>query len=112
MHDVTITGVNRFPNPTTNANGNTAIAHFDAVVNGLRMTSCTLVKTAKGGLTVYAPLVHKPHTNSAVHFVDDSLRHCVMMKARDAYRAIGGTDIDSIGASGPIGPYRSDSQED
>jgi hypothetical protein len=42
-----------------------------------------------------------------VSIKDDSRRHAMMLHAREAYRALGGTDAEEIGSSVPMGP-RSD----
>ncbi|MBB3934286.1 hypothetical protein [Aureimonas phyllosphaerae] len=105
MHDIKITGLNRMLNPKANAVGQMVLAEFNCIANGLRLRGCALVKTDKGGLTAWAPKIDVNHARRSVQFADDNLRHAIMMHARDAYRALGGTDVDCIGASKPIGAY-------
>ncbi|MES2176019.1 MAG: hypothetical protein V4523_19045 [Pseudomonadota bacterium] len=105
MNDVTITGLNRVRMPKPNRGGSTVIAYFDCEANGLALHSCALVRTPKNGLTVWPPKIDGPEaTRRSVTFTDRSLRHAVMLNARESYRALGGTDAEWIGTSIPMGP--------
>lgn len=105
MHDITITGLTRVTRPKPNQGGNTIVAFFSCLVNGIRMVGCALVKTRSNGLTAWPPRVENEDSRRAVTFFDDSLQHEVKMRARDAYRALGGTDLETIGQSAVIGSY-------
>lgn len=105
MSAVTILGLNRVSNPKPNRGGSTVLAYFDCEANGLSLQGCALVRTAKNGLTVWPPKLEGPESvRRAVSFVDSSLRHALMMRAREAYRALGGVDAEWIGASIPMPP--------
>ncbi|HDZ73501.1 MAG TPA: hypothetical protein ENH55_12175 [Aurantimonas coralicida] len=107
MNTISIIGLHRVPHPKPNKGGNTIVAHFDCEANGFRLLGCALVKTLKGGLSAWTPRVDgMTDARRAVVFADDSLQHEMKMLARDAYRALGGTDLECIGASAPIGSYR------
>ena len=105
MHTISILGVTRHRNPRPNKGGSTVIAYFDVEANGLEMKGCALVRTPKQGLTVWAPKVEGPGAlQRAVTIVDSSLRHAMMMQAREAYRKIGGTEAEFIGTAIPADP--------
>lgn len=53
----------------------------------------------------HVPLAGKGRgTRRGIRITDDSLRHSMMMHAREAYRALGGTDAERIGKSIPARP--------
>lgn len=105
MHDVTITGLTRVARPKPNKGGSTVIALFDFEVSGLALAGCALVRTPRNGLTVWPPKLEGPNgSRRSVSFSHDSLRHAVMLQAREAYRALGGDDAEWIGKSIPMGP--------
>lgn len=109
MHELTITGLNRIPDPQPNAGGSTVLAWFDARVGGLQLYGCAFVKTAKYGLTVWPPKLDSGPRRS-VMIVDDSLRSALTRAAQTAYRALGGTDgeylrmLDAGGDPDPANP--------
>lgn len=105
MHEIIITGLTRVGRPKPNKGGSTILAYFDCEANGFRLNGCALVKTARDGLTAWPPRIETGDPRRAVDFVSDSLRHEIKMRARDAYRALGGTELECIGASRPIGSY-------
>lgn len=105
MNTVTILGLSRVSNPKPNKGGSTVLAYFDCEANGLSLQGCALVRTAKNGLTAWPPKLEGPESlRRSVSFVDSSLRHTLMMQAREAYRALGGVDAEWIGTSIPLPP--------
>lgn len=112
MNAVTITGLNRVNSPKPNRGGSTVLAFFDCEANGLGLQGCALVRTPKHGLTVWPPKLDGPESaRRAVNFTSDSLRHALMLNAREAYRALGGADAEWIGKSIPNGPRPIDEVE-
>lgn len=104
-HQVTITGLTRVRNPKTNQVGNAVLAYFDCETHGFALAGCALARTNKNGLTVWPPKLDAPGApRRALTIIDDSLRHAIMIQARETYRALGGTDAEWIGRSVPAEP--------
>jgi hypothetical protein len=113
MNAVTITGLNRVSNPKPNKGGSMVLAYFDCEANGFGLHGCALVRTPKHGLTVWPPKLEGPDSyRRTITFTDSSLRHALMLNAREAYRALGGTDAERIGRSIPMGPRTDAGAED
>jgi hypothetical protein len=109
MNTVTITGLSRVTNAKPNKGGSTIIAHFDCEANGFGFRGCALVRTPKNGLTVWMPKIEGPESaRRAVDIADCSLRHALMLHAREAYRALGGQDAEWIGRSIPNSPQENE----
>lgn len=105
MSEVTVTGLTRIRAAKPNKGGSTVIAYFDCEARGLEFIGCAFVRTPKNGLTVWLPKIETPlSTRRAVNFTDCSLRHAMMLEARETYRALGGTDAEWVGRSIPMGP--------
>ncbi|ALR22068.1 hypothetical protein [Sphingobium baderi] len=104
-HQVTITGLTRVRAPKPNKGGSTVIAYFDCEANGFALAGCALARTIKNGLTVWPPKLEGPESaRRSLTITEDSLRHAMMIQARETYRALGGTDAEWIGRSIPAGP--------
>ncbi|WP_299677445.1 hypothetical protein [uncultured Roseobacter sp.] len=101
---VAITGLSRVANPKPNRGGSIIIAYFDCTVRGVELKGCALVRTKAKGLVAWPPNLETADNRRAVRIADDSLRHGMMMHAREAYRALGGTDAEQIGKSIPMRP--------
>ncbi len=101
---VTITGLTRVSNPKANRGGSTILAYFSCELQGIELRGCALVRTRGGGLVAWPPNIEAQDNRRAVCIADDSLRHGMMLHAREAYRALGGTDAEYIGKSVPMGP--------
>ena len=109
MSEVTVTGLTRIRAAKPNKGGSTVIAYFDCEARGLEFIGCAFVRTPKNGLTVWLPKIETPQPGRrAVNFTDCSLRHAMMLEARETYRALGGTDAEWIGRSVPMGPRPDD----
>jgi len=94
--EVTIAGVN-ITKGRPNKGGSRIIAFFDCEAEGFQLNGCALVRTAKNGLTVWPPKIEGPEAvRRSIVIVDDMLRNAIMRAAREAYRAIGGTDAEWI----------------
>lgn len=95
MHDVKITAliVRDFP-PISD--GRRILAHFDCelMFGAVLVRGCSLVKTAKGGFTVWPPRSEVNPIKSSVTFKADDLIAAMMSAARHAYRAMGGTEAE------------------
>jgi len=103
-NSVTITGLSRVTKPKPNRHGFIILAYFDCEANGFGLQGCCLVRTPKNGLVVWPPKLDQPDSpRRALTITDDSLRHAMMQHAREAYRALGGTDAEWIGSSIPMG---------
>lgn len=100
---VEIMGLTRVAKPKANNAGFIILAYFDCEARGIEFTGCALVRTPKKGLVAWAPKLDDD-TRRGIRITDDSLRHKMMMQAREAYRALGGTDAEWIGRSIPEGP--------
>ncbi|WP_417587406.1 hypothetical protein [Pararhodobacter oceanensis] len=102
---VEILGLTRVAKPKPNKTGSTILAYFDCAARGLELAGCALVRTKSGGLVAWPPKLDGPaDTRRGIKIEDDSLRHGMMLHAREAYRALGGTDAEYIGKSIPEGP--------
>lgn len=101
---VTITGLKRVAKPKPNRGGSTILAYFDCEMRGLELRGCALVRTKGGGLVAWPPNMTDDDNRRSIRIADDSLRHGMMMHAREAYRALGGTDAETIGKSVPMRP--------
>jgi hypothetical protein len=107
MNAVTITGLHRVSNPKPNKGGSMVLAYFDCEANGFGLQGCALVRTPKHGLTVWPPKLEGPESfRRSIVIMHDALRHALMLHAREAYRALGGTDAEWIGRSIPMGPHQ------
>jgi hypothetical protein len=100
---VEIMGLTRVAKPKPNKTGGIIIAFFDCEARGIEFTGCALVRTRSGGLVAWPPKIGEDNFRR-VRITDDSLRHGMMIYAREAYRALGGTDAEWIGTSVPMGP--------
>ncbi|WP_414474324.1 hypothetical protein [Microvirga sp. M2] len=100
---VTITGLTRVAKPKAGRNGFIVLAYFDCVANGIGMKGCAFVRTPKSGLVVWPPRLEATDTRRGLTIEDDSLRHAMMQHAREAYRALGGTDAEWVGSTIPMG---------
>ncbi|MGO4389438.1 hypothetical protein AB4Y85_18065 [Microvirga sp. 2YAF29] len=108
MNTVTITGLNRVSKPKPNKAGFTILAHFACQANGFALEGCALVRTPNNGLVAWPPKLDPVDgPRRALTITDDSLRHALMLNAREAYRALGGTDAEWIGSSIPMSPQES-----
>lgn len=97
IFEVEITGLNKVPKQKPNKGGSTIVADFDCKVGGFLLIGCALVRTAKNGMTVWAPKLERPdNVRRAVTIVDDHLRAAMLQAAREAYIALGGTDAEWI----------------
>lgn len=111
MNAVKITGLNRVTNPKPNRGGSTVLAYFDCDANGFAVRGCAFVRTPNNGLTVWPPRLESAESNRrSVAIIDDSLRHSIMLNAREAYRALGGTDAEWVGTIIPNGPLKQDEE--
>lgn len=105
MGEVNVTGLTRVRDAKPNKGGSTVIAYFDCEARGLEIVGCAFVRTPKNGLTVWLPKIETPQAvRRSINFTDCSLRHAMMLQARETYRALGGTDAEWIGRSVPMGP--------
>lgn len=94
MIDVAITGVS-LSRGGANRGGSRIIAFFDCEISGIQLLGCALVRTSKNGLAVWPPKLEGPEaTRRAVTITDNLLRNAILQAARDAYRALGGTEAE------------------
>jgi hypothetical protein len=113
MSTVTITGLSRISKPKPNRAGFTILAFFDCEAGGFALHGCALVRTPKDGLVAWAPKLDGPEgMRRSVAILDDSLRHAIMLHAREAYRALGGRDAEWIGRAIPMGPRGAPEEND
>lgn len=97
-YPVTITGLTRVARPKPNMGGSTVLAYFNCDVAGFRLKGCALVRTPKNGLVAWPPKVDTAEGGPrSIAITDDAIRHGMMLHAREAYRALGGTDAEYIG---------------
>ncbi|WP_145109943.1 hypothetical protein [Cereibacter sediminicola] len=109
MSEVEIRGLTRVARPKPNRAGFTILAFFDCAARGLALYGCALVRTPKNGMVAWPPKIEaEDGMRRRVEIEDDSLRHAMMLHAREAYRALGGTDAEWIGKSIPMGPRPED----
>lgn len=101
---VRITGLHRVTRPKPNRGGSTILAYFDCEARGIALVGCALVRTSGGGLVAWPPNLETQDKRRSIRITDDALRHGMMMYAREAYRALGGTDAEQIGESVPMRP--------
>lgn len=99
-----IIGLNRVAKPKANKGGSIILAFFDCTFSGVMLRGCALVRTKSGGLVAWPPHFLDEPGRKSIRITDDSLRHEMMMQAREAYRALGGTDAETIGKSVPMRP--------
>ena len=93
---IEIMGLTRYHDAKPNAGGATVLASFDVVVRGIALRGCALTRTKRQGLVAWPPHMQDELGRFSVRFRDDSLRHAIMTAARDAYRALGGTDAEWV----------------
>lgn len=106
MNDVTVTGLTRIAAPKTNPGGNTILAFFDCRVNGLALNGCALIRSVRFGLTAYPPkLEGAADGRRSVVIIDEDLRANMTSAAKEAYKLLGGTDIEEV----PAVPAKADS---
>jgi len=76
--------------------GRRVLAHFDCelLFGALLIRGCSLVKTAKGGFTVWPPRAERNPVRSSVTIKAEALNAAMMSAAREAYRAMGGTEAE------------------
>lgn len=97
MNEVIITGLKRVARPKPNKGGSIVMAFFDCEANGFGLKGCALVRTPKNGLTVWPPKLDGPESaRRSVTILNDALRHEMMQRSREAYRALGGMDAEWI----------------
>ena len=105
--EIQITGLTRIQRQKENKDGNVILAFFDCETRGIGLFGCALVRTRSGGLVVWPPKLDVNHdSRRCIKITDDSLRHAMMLHAREAYRALGGTDAETIGKSVPMPPRK------
>lgn len=105
MTEVEIRGLTRLGKPKPNREGHTILAFFDCFTRGLLLEGCALVRTSNNGLVAWPPKLDQiTGSKRKVSIQDDSLRHAMMLHAREAYRALGGTDAEQVGSCVPMGP--------
>lgn len=109
MPEVSILGLSRVSRPKPNKGGSIILAYFDCEVSGFELVGCALVRTPKNGLVAWPPSLvgvegRKEGARRAVKIRDDATRHAMMINAREAYRALGGTDAEWVGKCIPMGP--------
>ena len=74
--------------------GRRIISFFDVEAFGIELRGCKLIRTDKDGLTVTAPnLDDERLSRRGVAFKSDLTRSAILQAARQAYRALGGTDL-------------------
>ena len=113
MSTVTITGLSRISKPKPNRAGFTILAFFDCEAGGFALHGCALVRTPKDGLVAWPPKLDGPEgMRRSVAILDDSVRHAIMLHAREAYRALGGRDAEWIGRTIPMGPREEPDQDE
>ena len=97
MDDIKITALEMI-NGRVNRLGLKPVAFFSCDFRGLRIKGCQLMRTEKSGLTVWLPTFQAETGNGGPHksvtIIDDPLRHAVLTAARNAYRALGGTEAE------------------
>lgn len=70
----------------------------------LAVYGCALLRTPKNVMVASPPKIEaEDGMRRGVEIEDDSLRHAMMLHAREAYRALRGTDADWIGKNIPMG---------
>lgn len=108
---IEILSLKRVVTPKTGKAGHVILAYFSCAVRGFVFQGCALARTPKQGLVAWPPRLEGPEgARRAVMITDNSLRHAMMLHAREAYRALGGTDAEEIGKSVPDGPTPPDSE--
>jgi hypothetical protein len=77
-------------------NGARVLAHFDTELldGALAVRGCSFVKTPKAGFTVWPPRAEANPVKSSVQIKGSALQAAMMAAARDAYRAMGGTEAE------------------
>lgn len=74
--------------------GRRIISFFDVVAFGIELRGCKLIRTDRDGLTVTAPsLDDERSSRRGVAFKSDVTRSAILKAARQAYRALGGSDL-------------------
>ena len=97
--EIQITSINLVGRRTSMRTGLRDIAQFNCDIGRLvRLKGCRLMRTDTNGLTVWLPTFHdeKGVVLKSVAIIDDSLRHRLMEAARNAYRALGGTEAEWV----------------
>lgn len=93
MQSVSITGLNRVPNPKPNKGGNTILAYFDCQVGGLSLKGCAFVRYRRQRLSIWPPKLEGGEASRrCVNITDAQLRDTMLAEVQAAYRALGGTD--------------------
>lgn len=80
-------------NPAPDPDRRRIVAHFDVEISGLRVQGCALIRTDKGGVAMSLPNVDLDHVRRGLSFVDPLLQNACIAAAREAYKALGGTDL-------------------
>jgi hypothetical protein len=98
-NDCRITGIVLVQGGRVSNGGNRFIANFDCNVRGILIKGCALVRTEKNGIAVWTPRMHSDkddprQARQSVTIIDDALRHTILDVARNAYRALGGTEAE------------------
>lgn len=96
-NSITITGLSLVNKPKPNKGGNVILAYFDCDAHGFFLKGCALVRTPNKGLVAWPPNMLSNDGLRSIRISDDSMRHEMMMRAREAYRALGGTEAEWVG---------------
>lgn len=68
------------------------IAHFDVrLFDAIEVAGCALIRTEKDGLAIALPRDEK--SQFSIRFMESAFHSAVCVAAREAYKALGGTDL-------------------
>lgn len=101
MTEIAILALKRVLKAVPNKTGNRVIAYFDCATRGFILKGCALVQSPKLELFVWPPRMLDNPSWRCIKIDDNALNQDMMTQARDAYRALGGTDDLSAGPSDP-----------